>query len=53
MSTKILDISDIVVPKVSTSIHSTKERTEETKYEIADVSSEIKSIGVHKKQNKI
>lgn len=53
MNTKILDISDIVVPKVSTSIHSTKERTEETKYEIADVSSEIKSIGVHRKQNKI
>ena len=53
MNTKILDISEVVVPKVATSVHSTKERKEEEKYEIADVSSEIKSIGIHKNQNKI
>ena len=29
MNTKILDISEVVVPKVATSVHSTKERKEE------------------------
>lgn len=53
MNTKILGISEVVAPKVATSVHSTKERKEEEKYEIADISSEVEKIGVHKNKNKI
>ena len=53
MNAKVLDISEVVVPKVTTSVHSTKEIKEEKKYEIADISSEIETIGVHKNENKI
>lgn len=53
MNAKVLDISEVVVPKVTTAVHSTKEIKEEEKYEIADISSEVEKIGVHKNKNKI
>ena len=53
MNAKVLDISEVVVPKVTTAVHSTKEIKEEEKYEIADISSEVEKIGVHKNENKI
>lgn len=53
MSTKILNISDIELPIIDTSIQSTRKEIENEKYEIADVDSEVKTVGLHKKQNKI
>lgn len=53
MNAKVLDILEVVVPKVTTAVHSTKEIKEEEKYEIADISSEVEKIGVHKNENKI